>query len=52
VWGNIMSFIGGPRNCIGHRLTILEMKIVLFAIIRAFEFDIPPSKPVMKRTWL
>jgi cytochrome P450 len=50
VWGNMMTFIAGPRNCIGHRLTILEMKIVLFTLLRGFAFEVPPSKPVLKRT--
>lgn len=52
VWGNLMTFIGGPRNCIGHRLTILEMKILLFILLRSFHFGIPPSRPELKRTWL
>jgi len=47
-----MTFLGGPRNCIGHRLTICEMKIVIFILFRRFAFEIPPSKPVLKRTWL
>jgi len=52
VWGNIMTFISGPRNCIGHRLTLVEMKILLFILLRSFEFAIPPSKPQVKREWL
>lgn len=47
-----MTFLAGPRNCIGHRLTVIEMKIVLFVLIRSFRFEIPPSKPQLKKTWL
>ncbi len=50
VWGGIMSFIGGPRNCIGHRLTILEMKAVLFTLLRSFVFEQLPTPPTIKRT--
>lgn len=52
VWGNLMTFLAGPRNCIGHRLTVIEMKIVLFVLIRSFRFEIPPSQPKLKKTWL
>ena len=24
VWGNILSFLGGPRSCIGYRFTLVE----------------------------
>ncbi|BEI92908.1 uncharacterized protein CcaverHIS019_0505360 [Cutaneotrichosporon cavernicola] len=52
VWGGIMSFIGGPRNCIGHRLTVLEMKAVLFALLRSFVFEQLPEPPKLKRTYM
>lgn len=52
MWGNLWSFLSGPRNCIGHRLTIVEMKILLFVMIRAFKFEVPPSQPKLKKTWL
>lgn len=35
---NLMSFIGGPRGCIGHRFAVAEMKVLLFHIVRGFEF--------------
>ncbi len=52
VWGNVMSFIGGPRNCIGHRLTIVEMKTILFTLIRDFVFEQPEPRPRLKRAWM
>ncbi|KAJ7731826.1 cytochrome P450 [Mycena maculata] len=38
VWSNLMTFIAGPHNCIGFRFSLVEMKALLFALIRAFEF--------------
>lgn len=35
---NLMTFIGGPRACIGHRFAVAEMKALLFHIMRRFEF--------------
>ncbi|KAG7453116.1 cytochrome P450 monooxygenase [Guyanagaster necrorhizus] len=40
VWGNMMTFIGGPRSCIGYRFSIAEMKVILFTIIREFEVEL------------
>ncbi|EJD37728.1 cytochrome P450 [Auricularia subglabra TFB-10046 SS5] len=34
---NLMTFIGGPRSCIGHRFATAEFKALLFQIIRRFE---------------
>ncbi|KAJ7667216.1 cytochrome P450 [Mycena rosella] len=39
VWGNLLTFLAGPHNCIGFRFSIAEMKSLLFALIRAFEFE-------------
>ncbi|KAF8319095.1 cytochrome P450 [Clavulina sp. PMI_390] len=33
------TFLAGPRACIGFRLTLIEMKIVLFTLLRAIKFD-------------
>jgi cytochrome P450 len=52
VYGNLVTFLGGPHNCIGHRLTILEMKVMVYALIRNFKFNLPPNMPAMTRSWL
>ncbi|EIW74059.1 cytochrome P450 [Coniophora puteana RWD-64-598 SS2] len=50
VWGNMLTFIGGPRACIGYRFSLVEMKSLLFALVRAFEFDLAvPASEVSKR---
>ncbi|KAF8802410.1 cytochrome P450 [Phlegmacium glaucopus] len=43
VWSNILTFIGGPRACIGYRFSLLEIKSLLFTLVRAFEFDLAVS---------
>ncbi|KAF9453705.1 cytochrome P450 [Macrolepiota fuliginosa MF-IS2] len=43
VWGNLLTFLGGPRACIGYRFSLVEMKALLFTLIRAFEFKLAVS---------
>ncbi|KZT65827.1 cytochrome P450 [Daedalea quercina L-15889] len=52
VWGNQMSFLGGPRACIGYRFSLVEMKALVFALVRAFELElaVPASEIVKKAT--
>ncbi|KAH7929280.1 cytochrome P450 [Leucogyrophana mollusca] len=40
VWGHLLSFLGGPRACIGFRFSLVEMKALLFTLIRSFEFEL------------
>ncbi|KAK7678031.1 hypothetical protein QCA50_018972 [Cerrena zonata] len=40
VWGHILSFLGGPRACIGYRFSVVEMKSLLFVLLRSFEFEL------------
>ncbi|KAH0835842.1 cytochrome P450 [Lanmaoa asiatica] len=46
VWGHLLTFLGGPRACIGYRFSIVETKAILFTLVRAFEFElaVPVSK--------
>ncbi|EIM89578.1 cytochrome P450 [Stereum hirsutum FP-91666 SS1] len=43
VWSNLMSFLSGPHACIGYRFSIVEMKYLLFTMIRSFEFELAIS---------
>ncbi|EIM87138.1 cytochrome P450 [Stereum hirsutum FP-91666 SS1] len=36
-WGNITTFCDGPRSCIGYRLAVAELKVILATLIRSFE---------------
>ncbi|KAJ7724577.1 hypothetical protein DFH07DRAFT_1003726 [Mycena maculata] len=38
VWANVLTFSGKPHNCIGFRFALVEIKALLFTLIRAFEF--------------
>ncbi|KAH7906654.1 cytochrome P450 [Hygrophoropsis aurantiaca] len=38
--GHFMTFLDGPRACIAHRFSLVEMKAILFTLIRAFEFEL------------
>jgi len=43
VWAKQLTFIGGPRACIGYRFSLVETKALLFTLIRAFEIDLAVS---------
>ncbi|KAF8834516.1 cytochrome P450 [Paxillus ammoniavirescens] len=50
VWGNMLTFLGGPRACIAYRFAIIEMKVLLFTLVRAFEFEpAVPANQIGKR---
>ncbi|KAG6374890.1 cytochrome P450 [Boletus reticuloceps] len=53
VWGHLMTFLGGPRACIGYRFSLVEMKAVLFTLVRAFEFELAvPVSEIGKKSTL
>ncbi|EMD33505.1 hypothetical protein CERSUDRAFT_118080 [Gelatoporia subvermispora B] len=48
VWGNMLTFLGGPRACIGYRFAIVELKALIFILVRAFEFE--PAEEIITIT--
>lgn len=51
VWSNMLTFLGGPRACIGYRFALVEMKALIFTLVRAFEFELAvPSKDLVKKS--
>jgi len=53
IWGNLLTFLGGPRACIGYRFSLVEMKALLFTLVRAFEFELAvPATDIMKKTMI
>ncbi|KAJ7731769.1 cytochrome P450 [Mycena metata] len=50
VWGHMLTFLGGPRSCIGFRFSLVEMKALLFTLIRGLEFELAvPIAEIGKR---
>ncbi|KAK0191590.1 cytochrome P450 [Armillaria mellea] len=43
-YGNVASFLDGPRSCIGWRLALLEFKIIICLVIRHFELTSTPHR--------
>ncbi|KAI0743349.1 cytochrome P450 [Daedaleopsis nitida] len=39
VWGHLMTFLGGPHACIGYRFSLVEMKALVYTLVRNFEFE-------------
>ncbi|OSC99352.1 cytochrome P450 [Trametes coccinea BRFM310] len=51
IWGHLLSFLGGPRACIGYRFSLTETKAALFTLLRAFEFELAvPPEQITTRT--
>ncbi|KAG9124666.1 hypothetical protein FRC07_010713 [Ceratobasidium sp. 392] len=46
------SFVEGPHACIGHRFAVVEMKALLYSLIRSIEFTIDPSIEIVAKTGL
>ncbi|CAK5276988.1 unnamed protein product [Mycena citricolor] len=45
VWGNQLTFVAGAHSCIGFQFSVAEQKVILFSLLRAFEF-LPGTEPV------
>ncbi|CUA74247.1 Cytochrome P450 4A25 [Rhizoctonia solani] len=43
VLGHLMTFIHGQRSCIGYRFSIIEMKALIYSLVRSIEFSIDPK---------
>ncbi|KAG8703083.1 hypothetical protein FRC09_004363 [Ceratobasidium sp. 395] len=50
VWGHLMTFLVGNRSCIGYRFAVIEMKALIYSLVRAIEFDISPDIEIEGKT--
>ncbi|CEL63636.1 putative cytochrome P450 311a1 OS=Drosophila melanogaster GN=Cyp311a1 PE=2 SV=1 [Rhizoctonia solani AG-1 IB] len=50
VWGHILTFLHGPHACIGYRFAVEEIKILLYTLVRVFEFELDPSIEIEDKT--
>ncbi|KZT61473.1 cytochrome P450 [Calocera cornea HHB12733] len=49
IYAHTLTFIGGPRACIGYRFSIIETKALLFTLIREFQFAAVPGKVIKNK---
>ncbi|KAJ6566323.1 cytochrome P450 [Mycena capillaripes] len=40
VWSHMLTFLGGPHACIGYRFSLVELKALLFTLVRGLEFQL------------
>ncbi|KAG8933004.1 hypothetical protein FRC00_013745, partial [Tulasnella sp. 408] len=51
VFSSILTFLGGPRACIGYRFALVEMKILIFALLRNIAVELPnPVSEIEKKS--
>ncbi|KIO26747.1 hypothetical protein M407DRAFT_74068 [Tulasnella calospora MUT 4182] len=49
VFSSILTFLGGPRACIGYRFALLEMKVLIFALLRNISVELPDPAPEIEK---
>ncbi|KIO34089.1 hypothetical protein M407DRAFT_17002 [Tulasnella calospora MUT 4182] len=48
VLSGVLTFLGGPRACIGYRFALMEMKVLIFTVVRGLSFELPESPPLIE----
>ncbi|KAF9255031.1 cytochrome P450 [Marasmius fiardii PR-910] len=51
IWGNTMTFFGGPYGCIGWRFAVIEIKVFLFTVVRAFSLELGIAREGIHFKW-
>ncbi|KAF8161361.1 cytochrome P450 [Crassisporium funariophilum] len=49
VYGNLLSFAGGVRSCIGWRFAVLELQAFVVELVNTFEFSLTPEARRVRR---
>ncbi|GAA5844471.1 hypothetical protein JCM9279_006316 [Rhodotorula babjevae] len=49
VASSILTFLAGPRSCIGYKFALLEFKAILSVLVDEFEFDLRDQETVVER---
>ena len=39
-----MSFSNGPRNCIGRKFAMVELKVAVAKLLKTFKFQLDPNQ--------
>jgi cytochrome P450 len=51
IYGHLMTFIAGAHACIGYRFSVIEIKALLFTLVRTFEFELAMSaEDIVRKT--
>ncbi|KAJ7850114.1 cytochrome P450 [Mycena leptocephala] len=48
-YANLLSFLGGPRTCLGWRFALLEMQVFICELVAKFSFALPEGESVGTR---
>ncbi|KAJ7673673.1 cytochrome P450 [Mycena polygramma] len=48
-YANLLSFMGGPRTCLGWRFALLEMQVIVCELVGKFSFEEPENEPIQPR---
>ncbi|KIO26753.1 hypothetical protein M407DRAFT_74089 [Tulasnella calospora MUT 4182] len=49
VFASLMTFLGGPRSCIGYRFALMEMKVLIFVLLRKVSFELQNPAPKIEK---
>jgi len=49
VWGHQLTFLGGSHACIGYRFSVVELKSLLFSLVRAFKYELAVPKEEIEK---
>ncbi|KAF8963608.1 cytochrome P450 [Flammula alnicola] len=49
VYGNLLSFAGGVRSCIGWRFAVSELQAFIVELVNNFEFSLTPEAQMVRR---
>ncbi|KAH9980693.1 cytochrome P450 [Russula compacta] len=51
IYGHLVTFIAGAHACIGYRFSVIEMKALLFTLVRGFEFELAlPAEDIVRKS--
>ncbi|KAG8739825.1 hypothetical protein FRC10_005086 [Ceratobasidium sp. 414] len=50
VWENLMTFTQGNQSCIAYQFSVIEVKILLYSLVRSIEFSIDPKIEIVGKT--
>ncbi|KAF8172704.1 cytochrome P450 [Pholiota molesta] len=49
-YANVLSFLGGPRTCLGWRFAILEIQVIASELVKKFSFSLAENVTIQPAT--